>query len=182
LIEVRGLTKRYGDTLAVSDLSFDVPPGMVTGFLGPNGAGKSTTMRAIVGLDRPSSGSVRVNGHRYEQDRAPLTEVGALLEARSVHPGRSAFNHLLFLAHSNGIGRRRVREVLELVGLDGVARKRAGGFSLGMGQRLGMAAAILGDPATLLFDEPVNGSADRRHHGQRVRPAGVRHTGSGPLQ
>jgi ABC-2 type transport system ATP-binding protein len=157
LIEVRGLTKRYGDTLAVSDLSFDVPPGMVTGFLGPNGAGKSTTMRAIVGLDRPTSGSVRVNGHRYVQDRAPLTEVGALLEARSVHPGRSAFNHLLFLAHSNGIGRRRVREVLELVGLDGVARKRAGGFSLGMGQRLGMAAAILGDPATLLFDEPVNG-------------------------
>jgi ABC-2 type transport system ATP-binding protein len=157
LIEVRGLTKRYGDTLAVSDLSFDVPPGMVTGFLGPNGAGKSTTMRAIVGLDRPTSGSVRVNGHRYVQDRAPLTEVGALLEARSVHPGRSAFNHLLFLAHSNGIGRNRVREVLELVGLDGVARKRAGGFSLGMGQRLGMAAAILGDPATLLFDEPVNG-------------------------
>jgi ABC-2 type transport system ATP-binding protein len=157
VIEVRGLTKRYADTLAVSDLSFDVPQGLVTGFLGPNGAGKSTTMRSIVGLDRPTSGSVRVNGHRYVDDRAPLTEVGSLLEARSVHPGRSAFNHLLFLAQSNGIGRRRVRDVLELVGLEEVARKRAGAFSLGMGQRLGIAAALLGDPATLLFDEPVNG-------------------------
>ena len=157
MIEVRGLTKRYADTLAVDDLSFDVPQGLVTGFLGPNGAGKSTTMRSIVGLDRPTSGTVRVNGHRYIDDRAPLTEVGCLLEARSVHPGRSAFNHLLFLARSNGIGRRRVREVLELVGLEDVARKRAGAFSLGMGQRLGIAAAVLGDPATMLFDEPVNG-------------------------
>ena len=157
MIEVRGLTKRYADTVAVDDLSFDVPPGMVTGFLGPNGAGKSTTMRSIVGLDRPTAGSVLVNGHRYVDDRAPLTEVGSLLEARSVHPGRSAANHLLFLARSNGLGRRRVREVLELVGLEDVGRKRAGSFSLGMGQRLGIAAALLGDPATLLFDEPVNG-------------------------
>jgi ABC-2 type transport system ATP-binding protein len=157
VIEVRGLTKRYGDTAAVTDLTFDVPPGLVTGFLGPNGAGKSTTMRSIVGLDRPTSGTVRINGHRYGDGRAPLTEVGALLEARSVHPGRSAFNHLLFLAQSNGLGRRRVREVLDLVGLEDVARKRAGAFSLGMGQRLGIASALLGDPATLLFDEPVNG-------------------------
>jgi ABC-2 type transport system ATP-binding protein len=157
VIEVRGLTKRYGDVVAVDDLSFSVPPGLVTGFLGPNGAGKSTTMRSIVGLDRPTSGSVRVNGHRYVADRAPLHQVGALLEARSVHPGRSAYNHLLYLARSNGIGARRVRQVLELVGLDAVARKRAGGYSLGMGQRLGIAAALLGDPPTLLFDEPVNG-------------------------
>jgi ABC-2 type transport system ATP-binding protein len=157
MIEIRGLTKRYGPTTAVADLSFDVRPGLVTGFLGPNGAGKSTTMRAIVGLDRPTSGSVRVNGHRYAQDRAPLTEVGSLLEAKSVHPGRSGHNHLLFLARSNGIGRGRVREVLRLVGLEEVARKRVGGFSLGMGQRLGIAAAMLGDPPILLFDEPVNG-------------------------
>ena len=157
MIEIRGLTKRYADTLAVDDLSFDVPTGLVTGFLGPNGAGKSTTMRAIVGLDRPTAGTVRVNGHRYTDDRAPLTEVGALLEAKAVHPGRSAYNHLLFLAQSNGLGRRRVREVLDLVGLDGVARKRSGTFSLGMGQRLGIASALLGDPGTLLFDEPVNG-------------------------
>jgi len=157
VIEIRGLTKRYADTFAVDDLSFDVPAGLVTGFLGPNGAGKSTTMRAIVGLDRPTSGTVRVNGHRYTDDRAPLTEVGALLEAKAVHPGRSAYNHLLFLAQSNGLGRRRVREVLDLVGLDGVARKRSGTFSLGMGQRLGIASALLGDPGTLLFDEPVNG-------------------------
>jgi len=157
MIAIRGLTKRYGDALAVDDLSFDVPPGQVTGFLGPNGAGKSTTMRTIVGLDRPTAGSVTINGHSYTDDRAPLTEVGALLEARSVHPGRSASNHLLFLAQSNGIGRRRVREVLDLVGLEQVARRRAGKFSLGMGQRLGIAAALLGDPATLLFDEPVNG-------------------------
>jgi ABC-2 type transport system ATP-binding protein len=157
MIEVRGLTKRYGPAVAVDDLSFEVPPGLVTGFLGPNGAGKSTTMRAIVGLDRPTAGTVTINGHVYTEDRAPLTEVGALLEARSVHPGRSAFNHLLFLAQSNGIGRRRVRQVLELVGLEQVARRRAGKFSLGMGQRLGIAAALLGDPGTLLFDEPVNG-------------------------
>jgi ABC-2 type transport system ATP-binding protein len=157
VIEIRGLTKRYGETLAVDDLSFDVPPGLVTGFLGPNGAGKSTTMRAIVGLDRPTAGTVRVNGHAYSSDRAPLREVGALLEARSVHPGRSAYNHLLFLARSNGIPRRRVEEVLEHVGLEQVARKRAGAFSLGMGQRLGIAAALLGDPHTMIFDEPVNG-------------------------
>jgi len=157
MIEIRGLTRRYGDTLAVDDLSFDVPPGQVTGFLGPNGAGKSTTMRVIVGLDRPTHGHVRVNGHRYRDDRAPLTEVGSLLEAKAVHPGRSAYNHLLFLARSNGISRRRVGEVLGLVGLEAVAGKRAGGFSLGMGQRLGIAAALLGDPATMIFDEPVNG-------------------------
>ncbi len=157
MIEVSGLTKRYGDTVAVDDLSFSVLPGKVTGFLGPNGAGKSTTMRAIVGLDRPTAGSVSVNGHAYATDRAPLREVGSLLEARSVHPGRSAFNHLLFLARSNGIPRARVQEVLELVGLETVARKRAGSFSLGMGQRLGIAAALLGDPPTMILDEPVNG-------------------------
>jgi len=157
MIEICGLTKRYGDALAVDDLSFDLPPGQVTGFLGPNGAGKWTTMRAIVGLDRPTTGSVTINGHAYTDYRAPLTEVGALLQARSVHAGRSAFNHLLFLAQSNGIPRWRVRDVLELVGLEQVARRRAGKFSLGMGQRLGIAAALLGDPATLLFDEPVNG-------------------------
>ena len=157
MIEIRGLSKRYGDTLAVDDLSFDVVPGKVTGFLGPNGAGKSTTMRAIVGLDRPTHGSVRVNGHRYADDRAPLVELGSLLEAKAVHPGRSAYNHLLFLARSNGLGRRRVNEVLEQVGLESVARRRAGKFSLGMGQRLGIAAALLGDPPTMIFDEPVNG-------------------------
>ena len=157
MIQIRGLTKRYADVLAVDDLSFDVPPGVVTGFLGPNGAGKSTTMRAVVGLDRPTAGEVTVNGHAYAAVRAPLREIGALLEARSVHPGRSAYHHLLFLAQSNGIPRRRVQEVLEIVGLDQVARKRAGGFSLGMGQRLGIAAALLGDPSTLIFDEPVNG-------------------------
>jgi ABC-2 type transport system ATP-binding protein len=157
VIEIRQLSKRYGDTLAVDDLSFDVVPGKVTGFLGPNGAGKSTTMRAIVGLDRPTHGSVRVNGHRYGDDRAPLREIGALLEAKAVHPGRSAYNHLLFLARSNGIGKGRVDEVLEQVGLESVARRRAGKFSLGMGQRLGIAAAVLGDPQTMIFDEPVNG-------------------------
>lgn len=157
MIEIRGLSKRYGDTLAVDELSFDVAPGKVTGFLGPNGAGKSTTMRAIVGLDRPTAGAVRVNGHRYADNRAPLTEIGSLLEAKAVHPGRSAYNHLLFLARSNGVGRRRVNEVLELVGLESVARRRAGKYSLGMGQRLGIAAALLGDPPTMIFDEPVNG-------------------------
>jgi ABC-2 type transport system ATP-binding protein len=157
VIEIRHLSKRYGDVLAVDDISFDVPPGMVTGFLGPNGAGKSTTMRAIVGLDRPTGGSVRVNGRSYAGYRAPLTEVGSLLEAKAVHPGRSAYNHLLFLARSNGIGRARVSEVIEQVGLGAVARKRAGTFSLGMGQRLGIAAALLGDPGTMIFDEPVNG-------------------------
>ncbi len=157
MIEVQGLSKRYGEVLAVDNLSFSVRPGQVTGFLGPNGAGKSTTMRAIVGLDRPTAGSVTVNGHRYAHDRAPLTRVGALLEAKAVHPGRSAYNHLLFLAQSNGIPRRRVDEVLALVGLDAVAKKRTKTFSLGMGQRLGIACAMLGDPQTLLLDEPVNG-------------------------
>jgi ABC-2 type transport system ATP-binding protein len=157
MIEVAGLTKRYGAALAVDGLSFTVPPGQVTGFLGPNGAGKSTTMRLILGLDAPEAGSVTVSGRPYACYRRPLFEVGALLEARSFHGGRSAYNHLLCLAASNGIGRRRVAEVLDLVGLARVARRRAGGFSLGMGQRLGMAAALLGDPGVLVLDEPVNG-------------------------
>jgi ABC-2 type transport system ATP-binding protein len=157
MIEATGLSKRYGATLAVDDLSFTVPPGQVTGFLGPNGAGKSTTMRLILGLDAPTSGSVTVNGRPYAAYRRPLFEVGALLEAKAFHGGRSAYNHLLCLALSNGIGRARADQVLELVGLSRVARKRAGGFSLGMAQRLGIAAALLGDPAVLMFDEPVNG-------------------------
>jgi ABC-2 type transport system ATP-binding protein len=157
LIEARGLTKRYGTTVAVDDLSFDVLPGQVTGFLGPNGAGKSTTLRMILGLDTPSAGTVTIGGRPYNQHHRPLFEVGALLDAKAIHGGRSAFNHLLSLAQSNGIPRRRVDEVLETVGLTSVARKRAGGFSLGMGQRLGIAAALLGQPDVLLFDEPVNG-------------------------
>src|SRR6266700_6704347 len=157
MIEARNLTKRYGDVLAVDDLSFSVEPGRVTGFLGPNGAGKSTTMRAIVGLDRPTAGTIRIDGHRYAYDRAPLQHVGALLEAKAVHPGRSAYNHLLFMAKSNGIPRRRVGEVLALVGLESVAKKRTRTYSLGMGQRLGIACALLGDPRVLLLDEPVNG-------------------------
>ena len=157
MIEAAGLTKRYGTTVAVDDLSFTVPPGQVTGFLGPNGAGKSTTMRLILGLDAPTGGSVTVGGRPYHTYRRPLFEMGALLEARSFHSGRSAYHHLLCLALSNGIGRQRVGQVLELVGLDRAARKRAGGFSLGMGQRLGIAAALLGDPGVLLLDEPVNG-------------------------
>ncbi len=157
MIEARGLTKRYGDKLAVDELSFDVTPGRVTGFLGPNGAGKSTTMRMMVGLDRPTAGSVRVNGREPRAHDAPLHEVGALLEARAVHPGRSARNHLRALAMTSGITRSRVDQVLELVGLSEVADQRVGTFSLGMGQRLGVAAALLGDPATLLLDEPVNG-------------------------
>ena len=157
MIEAAGLSKRYGDTLAVDDLSFTVPPGQVTGFLGPNGAGKSTTMRLILGLDAPSSGSVTVGGQRYAAFRRPLFEVGAMLEAKAFHGGRSARNHLLCLALSNGIGRGRVDEVLDLVGLHSAARRRAGGFSLGMGQRLGIAAALLGDPPVLMLDEPVNG-------------------------
>jgi len=157
MIEAIGLSKRYGATLAVDDLSFTVPPGQVTGFLGPNGAGKSTTMRLILGLDAPTSGTVTVNGRPYAAYRRPLLEVGALLEAKAFHGGRSAYNHLRCLALSNGIGRARVQQVLELVGLRRVARKRAGGFSLGMAQRLGIAAALLGDPRVLLFDEPVNG-------------------------
>jgi ABC-2 type transport system ATP-binding protein len=157
MIEAHGLTKRYGDKLAVDDLSFTVRPGVVTGFLGPNGAGKSTTMRMILGLDAPTSGSVTVNGKPYQQHAAPLREVGALLEARAVHPGRSAYHHLLAIAQTSGIRRSRVDEVIEAVGLQRVARRRAGGFSLGMGQRLGIAAALLGDPHTVILDEPVNG-------------------------
>jgi ABC-2 type transport system ATP-binding protein len=157
MIEARQLTKRYGEKMAVDRLDFVVRPGAVTGFLGPNGAGKSTTMRMIVGLDAPTSGSVSVNGRRYVQHSAPLQEVGALLEAKSVHPGRSAFDHLMAQAYTHGISRRRVREVIELTGLQAVANKRAGAFSLGMGQRLGIAAALLADPATVMLDEPVNG-------------------------
>src|SRR5689334_25378802 len=156
MIEARELTKDYGSKRAVDGLSFTVQPGVVTGFLGPNGSGKSTTMRLVLGLDRPTAGDVTVNGKHYRELRAPLHEVGALLEARSVHTGRSAYNHLLALAATHGIPRRRVSEVIDLVGLQEVARKRAGGFSLGMGQRLGIAAALLGDPATLVLDEPVN--------------------------
>ncbi|SDP34330.1 ABC-2 type transport system ATP-binding protein [Nakamurella panacisegetis] len=157
MIEVVNLSKRYGDTLAVDALEFTVRPGIVTGFLGPNGAGKSTTMRMIMGLDRPTTGHALVNGKSLADHRAPLHEVGALLEAKGVHPGRSARDHLLGLAATTGISVRRVDEVLELVGLTEVARKRAGAFSLGMGQRLGIAAALLGDPAVVMLDEPVNG-------------------------
>ena len=157
MIEARGLAKRYGEKTAVENLTFTVRPGIVTGFLGPNGAGKSTTMRLILGLDKPTSGSVKVNGKYYRGLPAPMCEVGALLEARSIHPGRSAANHLLALAQTHGFPRRRVDEVIDMVGLREVARKRAGGFSLGMGQRLGIAAALLGDPATIILDEPVNG-------------------------
>jgi ABC-2 type transport system ATP-binding protein len=157
MIEATGLTKRYGDTLAVNDLSFTVLAGQVTGFLGPNGSGKSTTMRMIMGLDRPDGGSVTVNGRPYRDLPWPLREVGALLEAKAIHPGRSAYNHLLALAQTNGIPRSRIDEVLDVVGLTSVARKRAGTFSMGMGQRLGIAAALLGDPGILLFDEPING-------------------------
>ncbi|MET8679388.1 ATP-binding cassette domain-containing protein [Streptomyces sp. NPDC004647] len=156
-LEAKGLTKSYGKRPAVDDLSFTVQAGRVTGFLGPNGAGKSTTMRMFLGLDRPGSGSALVHGRPFHELRHPLCEVGAVLEAKAVHPGRTAYGHLLALASSNRIGRRRVTEVLEITGLAGVARKRVGGFSLGMGQRLGIAAALLGDPGVLLFDEPVNG-------------------------
>jgi ABC-2 type transport system ATP-binding protein len=157
MIEAHCLTKRYGDRVAVSGLSFTVRPGTVTGFLGPNGAGKSTTMRMILGLDAPTSGRVTVGGRHYARHPAPLHEVGAMLEARSVHTGRSAYHHLLALAATTGIPRGRVDEVIDLVGLREAARKRAGGFSLGMGQRLGIACALLGDPGTLVLDEPVNG-------------------------
>ncbi|WP_410640204.1 ABC transporter ATP-binding protein [Amycolatopsis sp. lyj-346] len=156
-IEIRGLTKRYGPDTVVDDLSFTVAPGQVTGFLGPNGAGKSTTMRMIVGLAAPSRGSVTIGGRRYRDLPVPLTEVGALLDAAAVHNGRKAHDHLLALAVSNGLPRRRVDEVLARTGLDRVAGRRAGGFSLGMRQRLGLAAALLGDPRVLIFDEPVNG-------------------------
>ncbi|MEU9210257.1 ATP-binding cassette domain-containing protein [Streptomyces sp. NPDC048415] len=157
MIEAKNLTKRYGDKTAVNDLSFTVEPGRVTGFLGPNGAGKSTTMRLLLGLDRPDGGEATVNGVRYHDLAQPMRVVGALLEARAVHTGRSAHDHLLCLAQTQGFGKRRVKEVIEQVGLASVARKRAGGFSLGMGQRLGIAAALLGDPAALILDEPVNG-------------------------
>jgi ABC-2 type transport system ATP-binding protein len=157
MIEARGLSKRYGDTVAVQDLSFTVRPGVVTGFLGPNGAGKSTTMRMILGLDEPSAGSVTVNGRPYREHPAPLREVGAMLDGRSVHPARSAYHHLLSLAQTHGIGPARVDAVIDAVGLSGAARRRAGRFSLGMGQRLGIAAALLGDPHTVILDEPVNG-------------------------
>jgi ABC-2 type transport system ATP-binding protein len=157
LIEARELTKRFGDKVAVDHLSFTVEPGRVTGFLGPNGAGKSTTMRLITGLDRPDSGTATIGGLPYAQLAKPLARVGALLEARSVHPGRTARNHLLFLAQTQGLPAKRADEVLDLVGLREVARKRAGGFSLGMTQRLGIAAAMLGDPPVLMLDEPVNG-------------------------
>jgi ABC-2 type transport system ATP-binding protein len=157
MIEAQGLTKDYGDKRAVEDLSFTVQPGIVTGFLGPNGSGKSTTMRLILDLDRPSAGTVTVNGKRYREHAAPLHEVGALLEARSVHTGRSAYNHLLALAQTHGIPRKRVEELVDLVGLREVAKKRAGQFSLGMGQRLGIASALLADPHTVILDEPVNG-------------------------
>ncbi|MFI6473700.1 ABC transporter ATP-binding protein [Streptomyces sp. NPDC050516] len=157
MIEAHSLTKRYGERTAVSDLSFTVRPGIVTGFLGPNGAGKSTTMRMLLGLDAPTSGRAVVNGRSYAEHRAPLHEVGAMLEARAIHTGRSAYNHLLALAATTGISARRVNEVIDLVGLREVAKKRVGGFSLGMGQRLGIASALLGDPATVILDEPVNG-------------------------
>jgi ABC-2 type transport system ATP-binding protein len=157
MIEVRGLVKRFGDKVAVNDLSFDVEPGHVTGFLGPNGAGKTTTMRLILGLDYPDAGAIRIDGKQYAGLAYPMREVGALLDAKAVHGGRSAYNHLLCLAQTNNLPRRRVGEVLDLVGLTAVARKRTKGFSLGMSQRLGIAATLLGDPRILMFDEPVNG-------------------------
>jgi ABC-2 type transport system ATP-binding protein len=157
VIEVAGLTKDYGSKRAIDDLTFTVRPGVVTGFLGPNGSGKSTTMRLILGLDTPTAGTATLDGKRYREFPAPLHEAGALLEARSVHTGRSAYHHLLALAQTHGIPKQRVDALIDLVGLHDVARKRAGSFSLGMGQRLGIAAALLGDPAVLLLDEPVNG-------------------------
>lgn len=157
MITATDLTMRYGDKTVVDGLNFDLKPGIVTGFLGPNGAGKSTTMRMIIGLDRPTRGSVTVHGKSYRDLSAPLQEVGVLLEARAVHTGRSAYNHLLAMAATHGISKKRVNEVIELAGLTEVSRKRVGAFSLGMGQRLGIAAALLGDPQTLILDEPVNG-------------------------
>jgi ABC-2 type transport system ATP-binding protein len=157
VIQVNAISKHYGERVAVEDLTFSVQPGVVTGFLGPNGAGKSTTMRLILGLDAPTSGSAIVNGKQYRDLRAPLHEVGAMLEARAIHTGRSGYNHLLALAQTHGIPERRVSEVIEMVGLASVARKRVGSFSLGMGQRLGVAAALLGDPSTVILDEPANG-------------------------
>jgi len=157
MIEVKNLSKKYGDKVAVDGLTFTVQPGIVTGFLGPNGAGKSTTMRMIAGLDEPTTGQVRVNGRDYRDASAPMAELGILLEAKAVHTGRSARNHLLALAQTNGISRNRVSEVIDMVGLRDVAAKRVGGFSLGMGQRLGVASALLGDPSVVVLDEPVNG-------------------------
>jgi ABC-2 type transport system ATP-binding protein len=157
MIEVRGLTKRYGAKIAVDNLTFGIEPGRVTGFLGPNGAGKTTTMRCILGLDYPTEGTITVDGKSYHDMSYPMREVGALLEAKAVHGGRSAYNHLLCLAQTNSLPKRRVGEVLELVGLTEVAKKRSKGFSLGMSQRLGIAATLLGDPKVLMFDEPVNG-------------------------
>jgi ABC-2 type transport system ATP-binding protein len=157
MIEVRGLTKRYGDKVAVNDLSFSIEPGSVTGFLGPNGAGKTTTMRCILGLDYPTAGTVTIGGKRYQDLAYPMREVGALLDPKAVHGGRSAYNHLLCLAQTNGLPKKRVDAALELVGLSEVARKRSKGFSLGMSQRLGIACTLLGDPQVLMFDEPVNG-------------------------
>ncbi|GAA1823010.1 ATP-binding cassette domain-containing protein [Agromyces salentinus] len=157
MIEARGLTKRYGDRVAVDDISFTVRPGAVTGFLGPNGAGKSTTMRMILGLARPSAGTVTIDGRRFVDGPSPLTQAGALLDAKGVHPGRSAYHHLAALAATHGIPKRRILEVIDLTGLSAVADRRVGGFSLGMGQRLGIAAALLGDPQVLILDEPVNG-------------------------
>ncbi|MBS3179157.1 MULTISPECIES: ABC transporter ATP-binding protein [unclassified Pseudoclavibacter] len=157
MITAESLTKRYRNKVAVDDVDFTVEPGLVTGFLGPNGAGKSTTMRMIVGLDRPTSGAALVNGRPYAEHRAPLREVGVLLDAKAAHRGRTAYAHLRSIAATHGIGRGRVRDVIGMAGLDSVAGKRVGGFSLGMGQRLGIAAALLGDPATIILDEPVNG-------------------------
>jgi ABC-2 type transport system ATP-binding protein len=157
MISAHGLTKEYGSTLAVDELSFDIKPGRVTGFLGPNGAGKSTTLRMVMGLDAPTKGTVTIDGKPYASLRNPLFRVGAMLEAGAIHDGRSAFNHLLSIAQSNGIGRKRVAEVLEIVGLTKVAKRRAGQFSMGMSQRLGIGVALLGDPELLIFDEPVNG-------------------------
>ena len=157
MIQVQGLSKQYGHVRAVDDLSFTVQSGIVTGFLGPNGAGKSTTMRMILGLDTPTSGTALIDGVHYTSIKKPLHKVGALLDAKAVHPNRSAFDHLTWIAQSNGIRKSRVMEVLDMVGLTGVAKKKAGGFSLGMGQRLGLASALLGDPEILILDEPVNG-------------------------
>jgi ABC-2 type transport system ATP-binding protein len=177
MIELDGLTKRYGEKLAVDHLSFTVRPGIVTGFLGPNGAGKSTTMRMMLDLDNPTAGTVRIDGKHYRQLKDPLRYIGALLDAQAVHGGRSAYNHLLCLAQSNGIPRRRVGEVLDTVGLSTVATQRSKGFSLGMGQRLGIAAALLGDPEILMFDEPVNGLDPEGIHWIRTVMRNLAHRG-----
>src|ERR1700682_6535712 len=173
MIDARGLTKRYGEKLAVDDLTFKVNPGIVTGFLGPNGSGKSTTMRLILGIDAPAGGSVTVNGKAYRDHAAPLHEVGVLLEAQAVHTGRSAYNHLLALAQTHGIPRSRVQELMELVGLSDVANKRVGQFSLGMGQRLGIAQALLGDPRVVILDEPINGLDPEGIHWIRRLPGAL---------